>query len=78
VCSKVADTPTPPPPPPPAEMPMFDDSPPPPPPPPVDYEEEEEDAAVVHYNDPYADADPQWAPNNYIEKGLLKTRGLMP
>uniref|UniRef100_A0A667YHW4 Abl-interactor 1a n=1 Tax=Myripristis murdjan TaxID=586833 RepID=A0A667YHW4_9TELE len=62
----VADTPTPPPPPPPDDMPMFDDSPPPPPPPPVDYEEE--DAAVVHYNDPYADGDPQWAPKNYIEK----------
>lgn len=46
---------------------MFDDSPPPPPPPPVDYEEE--DAAVVHYSDPYADGDPQWAPKNYIEKG---------
>lgn len=52
-------------------MPMFDDSPPPPPPPPVDYEEE--DAAVVQYNDPYADGDPQWAPKNYIEKGLLKS-----
>ncbi|XP_035767215.1 abl interactor 1a isoform X2 [Neolamprologus brichardi] len=62
----VADTPTPPPPPPPDDMPMFDDSPPPPPPPPVDYEEE--DAAVVHYNDPYADGDPQWAPKSYIEK----------
>ncbi|XP_036437889.1 abl interactor 1a isoform X8 [Colossoma macropomum] len=62
----VADTPTPPPPPPPDDMPMFDDSPPPPPPPPVDYEDEE--AAVVHYNDPYADGDPQWAPKNYIEK----------
>ncbi|XP_029955194.1 abl interactor 1a isoform X17 [Salarias fasciatus] len=62
----VADTPTPPPPPPPDDLPMFDDSPPPPPPPPVDYEEE--DAAVVHYNDPYADGDPQWAPKNYIEK----------
>ncbi|XP_056220605.1 abl interactor 1a isoform X5 [Seriola aureovittata] len=62
----VADTPTPPPPPPPDDMPLFDDSPPPPPPPPVDYEEE--DAAVVHYNDPYADGDPQWAPKNYIEK----------
>jgi len=48
-------------------MAMFDDSPPPPPPPPVDYEEEE--AAVVHYNDPYADGDPNWAPKNYIEKG---------
>lgn len=53
-------------------MPMFDDSPPPPPPPPVDYEEE--DAAVVQYNDPYADGDPQWAPKNYIEKGLLKAK----
>lgn len=69
VHSIVADTPTPPPPPPPDDMPMFDDSPPPPPPPPVDYEEE--DAAVVHYNDPYADGDPQWAPKSYIEKGLL-------
>ncbi|XP_026219972.1 abl interactor 1a isoform X3 [Anabas testudineus] len=64
--SLVADTPTPPPPPPPDDMPMFDDSPPPPPPPPVDYEEE--DAAVVHYNDPYADGDPQWAPKSYTEK----------
>ncbi|XP_035474566.1 abl interactor 1a isoform X8 [Scophthalmus maximus] len=62
----VADTPTPPPPPPPDDLPLFDDSPPPPPPPPVDYEEE--DAAVVHYNDPYADGDPQWAPTNYVEK----------
>lgn len=48
---------------------MFDDSPPPPPPPPVDYEEE--DGAVVQYSDPYADGDPQWAPNNYLEKGLF-------
>ncbi|XP_061569327.1 abl interactor 1a isoform X5 [Cololabis saira] len=62
----IADTPTPPPPPPPDDIPMFDDSPPPPPPPPVDYEEE--DAAVVHYNDPYADGDPQWAPKTYMEK----------
>ncbi|XP_053198550.1 abl interactor 1a isoform X4 [Scomber japonicus] len=62
----VADTPTPPPPPPPDDLPLFDDSPPPPPPPPVDYEEE--DAAVVHYNDPYADGDPQWAPKTYVEK----------
>ncbi|XP_047205790.1 abl interactor 1a isoform X12 [Girardinichthys multiradiatus] len=60
----VADTPTPPPPPPPDDLPMFDDSP-PPPPPPVDYED---DAAIVHYDDPYADGDPQWAPKNYIEK----------
>lgn len=64
----VVDTPTPPPPPPPDDMPMFDESPPPPPPPPVDYEEE--DAATVQYDDPYADGDPQWAPKNYIEKGL--------
>ncbi|XP_026148337.1 abl interactor 1a isoform X6 [Mastacembelus armatus] len=62
----IADTPTPPPPPPPDDVPIFDDSPPPPPPPPADYEEE--DAAVVHYSDPYADGDPQWAPKNYIEK----------
>ncbi|XP_013860857.1 abl interactor 1a isoform X1 [Austrofundulus limnaeus] len=62
----IVDTPTPPPPPPPDDMPMFDDSP-PPPPPPVDYEEEE-DAAIVHYSDPYADGDPQWAPKNYVEK----------
>lgn len=51
---------------------MFDDSPPPPPPPPVDYEEE--DGAVVQYSDPYADGDPQWAPKNYIEKGLFDAR----
>ncbi|XP_064202654.1 abl interactor 1 isoform X8 [Anguilla rostrata] len=61
-----ADTPTPPPPPPPDDVPLFDDSPPPPPPPPVDYEDEE--AAVVHYSDPYADGDPQWAPKAYAEK----------
>lgn len=75
VCPTVADTPTPPPPPPPDDIPMFDESPPPPPPPPpppVDYEEE--DAAVVHYSDPYADGDPQWAPNNYVEKGSLKSK----
>ncbi|XP_030623150.1 abl interactor 1a isoform X12 [Chanos chanos] len=66
VQENIADTPTPPPPPPPDDMPMFDDSPPPPPPPPVDYEDEE--AAVVHYNDPYADGDPEWAPKSYIEK----------
>ncbi|XP_035271419.1 abl interactor 1-like isoform X11 [Anguilla anguilla] len=62
----VADTPSLPPPPPPDDVPMFDESPPPPPPPPVDYEDE--DAAVVHYNDPYADGDPQWAPKTYTEK----------
>ncbi|XP_062335343.1 abl interactor 1a isoform X9 [Osmerus eperlanus] len=65
----VADTPTPPPPPPPDDLPLFDEAPPPPPPPPpppVDYEEEE--AAMVHYNDPYADGDPSWAPKTYMEK----------
>ncbi|XP_051738851.1 abl interactor 1a isoform X6 [Ctenopharyngodon idella] len=62
----IADTPTPPPPPPPDDIPMFDEAPPPPPPPPVDYEDE--DAAVVHYSDPYADGDPQWAPKSYMEK----------
>ncbi|CAH2282231.1 abl interactor 1 isoform X2 [Pelobates cultripes] len=66
VQENIADSPTPPPPPPPDEIPMFDDSPPPPPPPPVDYEEEE--AAVVQYSDPYADGDPIWAPNTYLEK----------
>ncbi|KAM6953537.1 abl interactor 1a isoform 1-T1 [Aplochiton taeniatus] len=65
--NSIADTPTPPPPPPPEELAMFDESPPPPPPPPpVDYEEDE--AALVHYNDPYADGDPQWAPKVYAEK----------
>ncbi|XP_061661216.1 abl interactor 1a isoform X5 [Syngnathoides biaculeatus] len=62
----ISDAPTPPPPPPPDDTAMFDESPPPPPPPPVDYEEE--DASVVHYDDPYADGDPHWAPKNYVEK----------
>lgn len=26
---------------------------------------------MVQYDDPYADGDPQWAPTNYIEKGLF-------
>ncbi|XP_056307047.1 abl interactor 1a isoform X3 [Danio aesculapii] len=63
----VADTPTPPPPPPPEDIVIFDEAPPPPPPPPpADYEDEE--AAIVHYSDPYADGDPQWAPKSYAEK----------
>ncbi|XP_005742033.1 abl interactor 1 isoform X1 [Maylandia zebra] len=62
----VTDSPAPPPPPPPEDIGVFEEPAPPPPPPPVDYEEEE--AAVVHYNDPYADGDPQWAPKNYLEK----------
>uniref|UniRef100_A0A8C5C575 Abl interactor 1-like n=1 Tax=Gadus morhua TaxID=8049 RepID=A0A8C5C575_GADMO len=56
------------PPPPPVDMALFEEPSPPPPPPPVDYEEEEAEAAVVHYNDPYADGDPQWAPKVYLEK----------
>lgn len=62
----ITDSPAPPPPPPPEDIGVFEEPAPPPPPPPVDYEEEE--AAVVHYNDPYADGDPQWAPKNYLEK----------
>uniref|UniRef100_A0A674NZ41 Abl-interactor 1b n=1 Tax=Takifugu rubripes TaxID=31033 RepID=A0A674NZ41_TAKRU len=62
----ITDSPAPPPPPPPEDLSVFEEPSPPPPPPPVDYEEEE--AAVVHYNDPYADGDPQWAPKVYLEK----------
>ncbi|XP_036452998.1 abl interactor 1b isoform X4 [Colossoma macropomum] len=62
----VSDSPSPPPPPLPEDTPMFEEAAPPPPPPPVDYEEE--DASLVHYNDPYADGDPHWAPKSYIEK----------
>ncbi|KAG7262429.1 hypothetical protein CRUP_001872 [Coryphaenoides rupestris] len=71
----ITDSPAPPPPPPPVDMAMFEEPSPPPPPPPVDYEEEEAEAAeaaeaaVVHYNDPYADGDPHWAPKAYLEKG---------
>uniref|UniRef100_A0A8C8DAD7 Abl interactor 1-like n=1 Tax=Oncorhynchus tshawytscha TaxID=74940 RepID=A0A8C8DAD7_ONCTS len=63
------DYPDPLPPPPPEDIVMFEEpSPsPPPPPPPVDYQGDEE-AAVVHYNDPYADEDPHWAPKSYVEK----------
>ncbi|XP_056912923.1 abl interactor 1-like isoform X5 [Takifugu flavidus] len=64
--NSVTDSPAPPPPPPPEDLSVFEEPSPPPPPPPIDYEEEE--AAVVHYNDPYADGDPQWAPKVYLEK----------
>ncbi|KAM7401155.1 hypothetical protein PAMA_005377 [Pampus argenteus] len=64
--NSVTDSPAPPPPPPPEDIGVFEEPSPPPPPPPVDYEEEE--AAVVHYSDPYADGDPQWAPKVYLEK----------
>uniref|UniRef100_A0A8C7MZC7 Abl-interactor 1b n=2 Tax=Oncorhynchus TaxID=8016 RepID=A0A8C7MZC7_ONCKI len=63
----VTDDPVPPPPPPPEDVVMFDEPSPPPPPPPVDYQGDEE-AAVVHYNDPYSDRDPHWAPKAYAEK----------
>ncbi|XP_045080567.1 abl interactor 1-like isoform X1 [Coregonus clupeaformis] len=63
----ITDDPAPPPPPPPEDVIMFEEPSPPPPPPPVDYQGDEE-AAVVHYNDPYADGDPHWAPKAYAEK----------
>uniref|UniRef100_A0A8C7FVX5 Abl interactor 1 n=1 Tax=Oncorhynchus kisutch TaxID=8019 RepID=A0A8C7FVX5_ONCKI len=63
----VTDSPDPLPPPPPEDVVMFEEPSPPPPPPPVDYQGDEE-AAVVHYNDPYADEDPHWAPKSYVEK----------
>lgn len=69
-CLLVTDSPAPPPPPPPEDMGVFEEHTPPPPPPPVDYEEDE--AAVVHYNDPYADGDPHWAPKVYLEKGQFQ------
>ncbi|KAM6893264.1 abl interactor 2-like isoform 5-T5 [Lycodopsis pacificus] len=72
--SQVSDVP---PPPPPADEPVFEE-PTPPPPPPEDYEDEEEDeeeededeeeSAVVEYSDPYAEEDPPWAPQTYMEK----------
>nr|XP_029499631.1 abl interactor 1-like isoform X5 [Oncorhynchus nerka] len=65
--NSVTDDPVPPPPPPPEDVVMFDEPSPPPPPPPVDYQGDEE-AAVVHYNDPYSDRDPHWAPKAYAEK----------
>ncbi|XP_045549794.1 abl interactor 1 isoform X4 [Salmo salar] len=65
--NSVTDSPDPLPPPPPEDVVMFEEPSPPPPPPPVDYQGDEE-AAVVHYNDPYADEDPHWAPKSYVEK----------
>lgn len=57
-----------PPPPPPSEEPVFEETQ-NPVPPPEDYEEEE--ASVVEYSDPYAEEDPPWAPQTYLEKGAL-------
>ncbi|XP_052004009.1 abl interactor 2-like isoform X2 [Xyrauchen texanus] len=55
-----------PPPPPPAEESVFEETAQHPPPPAEDYEEEE--SAVVEYSDPYAEEDPPWAPQTYLEK----------
>ncbi|XP_051998961.1 abl interactor 2a isoform X7 [Xyrauchen texanus] len=57
-----------PPPPPPAEEPVSETTQhhQTPPPPPVEYEEGE--SAVVEYSDPYAEEDPPWAPQTYLEK----------
>ncbi|XP_073702061.1 abl interactor 2a isoform X7 [Garra rufa] len=54
-----------PPPPPPSEEPVFEETQ-TPVPPPEDYEEEE--SSVVEYSDPYAEEDPPWAPQTYLEK----------
>ncbi|XP_017213209.1 abl interactor 2a isoform X2 [Danio rerio] len=54
-----------PPPSPPSEEPMFDDTQ-NPAAPPEGYEEEE--SSVVEYSDPYAEEDPPWAPQTYLEK----------
>ncbi len=58
--------------PPPSEEPVFEETR-DPVPPPEDYEEEE--ASVVEYSDPYAEEDPPWAPQTYLEKGALKIFG---
>ncbi|XP_068079573.1 abl interactor 2a isoform X13 [Danio rerio] len=60
--SQVTDAP---PPSPPSEEPMFDDTQ-NPAAPPEGYEEEE--SSVVEYSDPYAEEDPPWAPQTYLEK----------
>ncbi|XP_051760880.1 abl interactor 2a isoform X18 [Ctenopharyngodon idella] len=54
-----------PPPPPPSEEPVFEETQ-NPAPPPEEYEEEE--SSVVEYSDPYAEEDPPWAPQTYLEK----------
>ncbi|XP_026074551.1 abl interactor 2-like isoform X9 [Carassius auratus] len=53
------------PPPPPSEEPVFEEIQ-NPVPPPEDYEEES--SSVVEYSDPYAEEDPPWAPQTYLEK----------
>uniref|UniRef100_A0A672PZ03 Abl interactor 2-like n=1 Tax=Sinocyclocheilus grahami TaxID=75366 RepID=A0A672PZ03_SINGR len=51
--------------PPPSEEPVFEETQ-NPVPPPEDYEQEE--SSVVEYSDPYAEEDPPWAPQTYLEK----------
>ncbi|XP_056107662.1 abl interactor 2a isoform X2 [Rhinichthys klamathensis goyatoka] len=51
-----------PPPPPPSEEPVFETQNPAPP------EDEEGESSVVEYSDPYAEEDPPWAPQTYLEK----------
>ncbi|XP_039539337.1 abl interactor 2a isoform X3 [Pimephales promelas] len=51
-----------PPPPPPSEEPVFETQNPAPP------EDEEGESSVVEYSDPYAEEDPPWAPQTYMEK----------
>ncbi|XP_067299633.1 abl interactor 2a isoform X13 [Pseudorasbora parva] len=60
--NQVSDAP---PPPPPSEEPVFEETP-NPASPPEDCEEEE--SSVVEYSDPYAEEDPPWAPQTYLEK----------
>uniref|UniRef100_A0A8C2Q8A5 Abl-interactor 2a n=1 Tax=Cyprinus carpio TaxID=7962 RepID=A0A8C2Q8A5_CYPCA len=61
----VSDEPPAPPPPPSSEEPVFEETQ-NPVPPPADYEEES--SSVVEYSDPYAEEDPPWAPQTYLEK----------
>ncbi|XP_039539344.1 abl interactor 2a isoform X10 [Pimephales promelas] len=57
--NQVSDAP---PPPPPSEEPVFETQNPAPP------EDEEGESSVVEYSDPYAEEDPPWAPQTYMEK----------
>ncbi|XP_056107672.1 abl interactor 2a isoform X11 [Rhinichthys klamathensis goyatoka] len=57
--NQVSDAP---PPPPPSEEPVFETQNPAPP------EDEEGESSVVEYSDPYAEEDPPWAPQTYLEK----------
>uniref|UniRef100_A0A9J8BVI2 Abl-interactor 2a n=1 Tax=Cyprinus carpio carpio TaxID=630221 RepID=A0A9J8BVI2_CYPCA len=63
--NQVSDEPPAPPPPPSSEEPVFEETQ-NPVPPSADYEEES--SSVVEYSDPYAEEDPPWAPQTYLEK----------